>query len=172
MYQYLLKSAVNAQTLEFLYRVNMIKLLIVGLILVISGTAYSGEKEYTYKSCYGGKNNCNECEDDGTKISFKVSKSLGSVMQTISLKDGSKHSSTIDNCKIFDEDTFECETISKAFFYRDIADEGSSSRFILSNGGWENTIRKGRIRFGSEVIKPTNSYHCGKEIKSIFNLFK
>ena len=142
-------------------------------MLIDSGNVYSSEKEYTIKSCISlgrEKDDCQLCEEVG-KVSFKVSKSLGSVMKTIIRKDG-KSSSTIDNCKIFDEDTFECETISKAFFYRDIADEGSSSRFILSNGGWDNTIRKGRIRFGSEVNKPTNSYHCGKEIKSIFNLFK
>jgi hypothetical protein len=133
-------------------------------MLVASGTAYSGEKEYTYKRCDKGK-------EDGVKISFKVSKSLGSVMKTIIRKDG-KSSSTIDNCKIFDEDTFECETTTKAFVSRDYAAAGSSERLILSNGEWEQTNTIGMVRIGSKVIEETNYSYCGKEIKSIFNLFK
>ena len=148
-------------------------LLIVGLLLVASGTAYSGDKEYSSKSCYEGKNNCNECKETKvSKVSFKVSKSLGSVMKTEIKKDGTKKSSTIDNCKIFDEDTFECETISKAFVSIDYANGGASSRFILSNGEWEETNWYGIVRFGSKVDEETNYFSCGKEIKSVFNLFK
>jgi hypothetical protein len=147
-------------------------LLIVGLMLGASGNVYSGEKEYTYKSCAEGKNNCNECKESENKVSFKVSKSLGSVMKTLIRKDGTKKSRTLDNCKIFDEDTFECETISKAFVSRDYATGGSSSRFILSNGGWEETNRNGMYRIESKVTEETNFYKCGKEIKSIFNFFK
>ena len=146
----------------------MRKLLIVGLMLVASGTAYSGEKEYTYKRCDKGKE---YVAKDGAKISFKVSKSLGSVMKTIIRKDG-KSSSTIDNCKIFDEDTFECETTTKAFVSRNYASAGSSERFILSNGEWEATNNIGMARHGNEMYEGINYSYCGKEIKSIFNLFK
>jgi hypothetical protein len=132
----------------------MIKILIFGLILIASESAYSGGKEYTYKICDEGKNNCNECEDKGDKISFKVSKSLASVMRTVIKKDGTKRSSTMDNCKIFDEDTFDCETEKERILL--------SHHLILSNGEWHY-----RSSLGEH-----NSHSCGTEIKSVFNLFK
>ena len=148
-------------------------ILIVGLILIASGNVYSGEKEYTSKTCVG-KNNCNECnETKVSKVSFKVSKSLGSVMRTEIKRDGTKSSSTIDNCKIFDEDNFECKTTVEAFVVRDdYANEGTSYRFILSNGEWEETNWFGRVRIGSKVGEEINYFSCGKEIKSFFNFFK
>ena len=143
-------------------------LLIVGLMLVASGNVYSGEKEYTYLDCDEGKE---DGAKDGVKVSFKVSKPLGSVMKTIIRKDG-KSSSTIDNCKIFDEDTFECETIDKGYVSRDYVNGGSSERLILSNGEWKQTNTKGRSRLRSNVWGETTYSHCGTEIKGIFNLFK
>ena len=132
----------------------MKKILIVCLILIASASAYYSEKEYTRKKCDEGKNNCNECEDTGDKISFKVSKSLHSVMITVIKKDGTKRSSTIDNCKIFDEDTFECETENELILLFE--------HLILSNGEWHS-----RTSFEKH-----NIHYCGTEIKSIYNLFK
>jgi hypothetical protein len=150
----------------------MRKILIVGLILITSGNVYSGEKEYTVKYCDEGKNNCNECKGTGMTVSFKVSKSIGSVMQTVIKKDGTSKSSVIDNCKIFDEDAFECETINDAYFHQDTASTGTSDRIIFSNGKWEKIIRIGTFRNDREVFREINTYSCGTEIKSVFNFFK
>ena len=69
---------------------NIIKILIVGLMLIASGNVYSGEKEYTVQDCDEGITNCDKCKDNGSKISFKASKSLSSVMQTVIKKDGTR----------------------------------------------------------------------------------
>ena len=131
---------------------DMKKIVAVGLFLIASASAYSGGKEYTFKICDKGKDKCDECKDIEKKVTFKVSKSLGSVMRTVLKKDGTSKSSTIDNCKIFDDETFECETY---FAYSDF-------HFILSNGKWEQTSRH----------KIYDTYYCGTEIKSLLNLFK
>lgn len=145
----------------------MKKIIIVVLILIASGTVYSGEKEYTYKSCHEGKTNCNECKIEEGKISYKVSKSLRSVMKTYIKKDGTiDWSGTIDNCKIFDEDTFECETIFET------GGTGSSIREVLSNGKWEWMTRYGAHMSEGKMVKESVSYTCGTEIKNIFNFFK
>ena len=133
-------------------------------MLIASESAYSEGKEYTHKICDKGITNCDECKISKisklSKISFKVSKSLGSVMQTLIKNDGTiDRSNTIDNCKIFDEDTFECETIYET------GGTGSSIRAVLSNGKWERMTRYNRY---GEI----NHYSCGTEIRSIFNPFK
>lgn len=152
---------------------NIIKILIVGLMLIASGNVYSGSKEYTLKHCDEGIKNCDECKGDGSKVSFKVSKSLGSVMQTVIQKDGTSGSSTIDNCKIFDEDTFECELISEPYLYKDRSSDGMSSRKILSNGKFESIHWEGEKMMDGKWYKETSTYnYCATEIKSIYNLFK
>ena len=148
--------------LEKLFEVKMIKILIVGLMLIDSGNVYSSEKEYTIKSCISlgrEKDDCQLCEEVG-KVSFKVSKSLSSVMETKTIfHNGKIISNVIDNCKIFDDDTFECKTISEW----EVKNSHLKEILILSNGKWESyqTIH------GKKFSK-----RCGTEIKSDFNLFK
>ncbi len=137
----------------------MRKLLLVGLMLIASGNAYSGGKEYSYKNCGDELKDCDKCKQVG-KVTFKVSKSLSSVMETKSIfHNGKINSDVIDNCKIFDDDTFECKTISEW----EVKNSHLNEILILSNGNWESyyTIH-GKIF----------SKKCGTEIKSDFNLFK
>ena len=93
----------------------MKKILIVGLMLIASGSAYSNGKEYTHETCKSEHeaNSCDNCKVIG-KVSFKVSKSLGSVMKTVTFSDGRNKSSIINNCKIFDDETFQCDASKKA----------------------------------------------------------
>jgi hypothetical protein len=150
-----------------------LKILAVFLLLIASGIAYSGGKEYTYKNCDKGKNNCDESKDSGKKISFKVSKSLGSVMRTFTRNDGYSKSYTIDNCKVFDDETFECKSITEPVFGDGWFVGGRSDIWILSNGKWEHTIEKeGNDVPGRDISKGTYSCECGTEIKSLLNLFK
>jgi hypothetical protein len=89
----------------------MIKILIVGLMLVVSGTAYSGENEYKLKDCKNelDANRCDDkCEILG-KVSFKTSKSLNSVMVNYTISNPYETASEArENCKIFDDNTFSC----------------------------------------------------------------
>lgn len=106
----------------------MRKILRVGLMLIASGSAYSDGKEYTLKTCMNDMitPDCSKCGEVKGKISFKVSKSLNSVMKDIVRYDGSQTSTVVDNCKIFDDETFECKKTNN----------NSEIIDILSNGKW------------------------------------
>lgn len=130
----------------------MRKILIIGLMLIALVTACSdGEKEYTLKTCKNELaaitvNRCDDkCEVMG-KVSFKVSKSLASVMEVYKLNDGKISPIVRDNCKIFDEDTFSCD-----------------------NDLYNQTIS---LSDGKYIFTDTSTFLCGTEIKSIFNPFK
>jgi hypothetical protein len=156
------------------------------LLLAIAATqAFAGEKEYTVRYCEAlvGRhanrvNDCNNCkEEEGHKLSFKVSKQLNSVMQISTKYDGSTHSSVIENCKIFDENNFKCLTEIERYSGFGMLDE-----LVVSNGKWEYAyIEKGlttnedfkKIKKGEKVIPDKfQSYSCGYEIKNVFNFFK
>ena len=155
----------------------MRKLLIVALMLVASGSAYSGGKEYSVYNCekQGDAETCDGCElITGLKsVSFKVSKSLGSIMSTYTLNDNRIKSRTINNCKVFDDESVDCETIDKSVFI----DKNSIYvkrlyKFILANGKWSSIQEMDPDFFnGKKIDHPTLS-SCGTEIKSILNFFK
>jgi hypothetical protein len=78
----------------------MRKIMIIGLMLVVSGTAYSNGKEYSYSNCnkvtggFSGFVNeistCEQCKLLNKTISFKISKTQDSVMTIVTDKDGHK----------------------------------------------------------------------------------
>ena len=159
------------------------------LLLAIAATqAFAGEKEYTFRHCesldgwYANRiNDCSKCKEvDGEKISFKASKQLNSVMEISTRADGISKSSVIENCKIFDENNFQCTTETEAIYSKDFFDYGKLDELVVSNGKWENAyIQKGRIdktkklQKGEKVIPDKfQSYDCGYEIKNVFNFFK
>ena len=126
----------------------MKKILIVGLMLIASGSVYSSGKEYTLKTCMNDMitPDCSKCGEVKGKISFKVSKSLNSVMKDIVRYDGFEESKVVDNCKIFDDETFECKKTDNKV---EIID-------ILSNGKWSWTVY-----INDNLFAMT----CGEEIK-------
>ena len=153
----------------------MRKIMIVGLMLVVSETAYSNGKEYSYSNCnkvtggFSGFVNeistCEQCKLLNKTISFKISKTQDSVMTIVTDKDGHKTSSVIKNCKVFDEETFECKT---TFNEIDGTKMNLTFRMMLSNEKWIDTLdMTGPSFYASENIS-----NCGEEIKSDFNLFK
>ena len=161
------------------------------LLLAITATqAIAGDKEYTVKACevlvgpYFRTNDCNNCKEiEGAKKSFKVSQQLNSVMQISTKSDGSTHSSVIENCKIFDENNFQCLTEQEATYLKDFFDLGMIDKLVVSNGKWESTfILKGMHngKYGKNLKKgehvtpegKSQSYSCGYEIKNSFNFFK
>jgi hypothetical protein len=93
-------------------------------------------------------------------------------METFILKDGTSKSHVLENCKIFDENTFECGSSTHSYADKTIVLGGSSSHHILSNGIYEYTSWFGITIINGEKSKEINSYKCATEIKSIFNLFK
>ncbi|MBV5301134.1 MAG: hypothetical protein J0649_05040 [Methylococcales bacterium] len=170
-------------TLEFLYRVNMRKIMIVGLMLVVSETAYSNGKEYSYSNCnkvtggFSGFVNeistCEQCKLLNKTISFKISKTQDSVMTIVTDKDGHKTSSVIKNCKVFDEETFECETVKEETRNKTLIKYGIENKFILENGQWSSYYTDKGTDFNNEsIILYSTDSSCGKEIKSISNFFK
>ncbi len=149
-------------------------------MLVTSGTANSGEKEYSYNNCNKLRPidiyqiaTCEKCDLLNKTISFKISKSQDSIMKTITDKDGHKTSSTIRNCKIFDEETFECETIKEETRHKTLIKYGIEDKFILANGRWSSYyIDKGTDFNYESIILSSIRSSCGKELKSISNFFK
>ena len=165
----------------------------VALLLTIAVTeAYAGEKEYTVRYCesiigwYADEvRDCNKCKEiDGHKISFKVSKQLKSVMLTGNKYNGEVGTSIEDNCKIFDENSFQCLTERKEIYLKDYIDLGMIKTLVVSNGKWERTtIEKGSVIGIEEKTKKLKKgekvspdkyqvYSCGYEIKNVFNFFK
>lgn len=145
----------------------MIKILIFGLMLIASESAYSEGKEYTIKKCKNvtvtDVEGCDKCKVVG-KISFKISKSQDSVMTNIVLDTGKKISEVKENCKIFDEETFECKTTNEI----DGTKMNLTFRMMLSNEKWINTFDM----TGPSFYFSENISNCGEEIKSDFNFFK
>ena len=144
--------------LEKLFEVKMRKLLIVGLMLVASGSVYSSGKEYTLKYCDDVKdiNRCDKCVING-KISFRINKSQDAVMEDLVFDDGRKHSTLIDNCKIFDDD-FECKSVSSSS--SPLGEMTITNRYVVSNGKW---IQTSTGDLGLSHI--TTLATCGEEIK-------
>jgi hypothetical protein len=164
----------------------------IALFLAIAATqTFAGEKEYTFRGCdyidgwYADvKRDCNDCKVvEGAKKAFKVSKELNSVMQININADGTSKSSVIENCKIFDENNFQCLTEQEATYLKDFFDLGMIDKLVVSNGKWESTfILKGMHngKYGKNLKKgehvtpegKSQSYSCGYEIKNSFNFFK
>jgi hypothetical protein len=161
------------------------------LLLAITATqAIAGDKEYTVKACevlvgpYFRTNDCNNCKEiEGAKKSFKVSQQLNSVMQISTKSDGSTHSSVIENCKIFDENNFQCLTKKEATYLKNFFDLGMIDKLVVSNGKWESTFLTGGYyagKYGSDLKKGEkitkegefDIFVCGYEIKNVFNFFK
>lgn len=137
----------------------------VGLMMIISGAAYSGAKEYTIRICKNVTNhsNCNDtCKVVG-KINFKISKSQDSVMKNMIFDTGQIESMVEGNCKIFDEETFECKDSSDG----DISGIKIKlrTRLMLSNGKW---IMKDYLDNQAYHGVPSNTnitgLSCGEEI--------
>ena len=131
--------------------------IILMLLLLVSNQVLAGEKEYLLKTCKDlqSAESCEKCEAYG-KASFKVSKSIASVMMSVVTNDGRGGSFTLGKCKIFDEETFECE--------ESISNEGNSSekRWVLSKGKFFDDRS-----FTSWDHSPlVQSYQCGTEIKN------
>ncbi|MGZ8945969.1 MAG: hypothetical protein ACXW1W_11160 [Methylococcaceae bacterium] len=157
-------------------------ILIISLFLTIAGNAIAGEKEYLLKICksLGDAQDCEQCEVQG-KISFKVSKSLSSVMATVKDKDESA-SFVINNCKIFDDETFECETKNEGAVHSEVgASEGLDILDRLSNGKYIRIYHLNSTIFfypqyldkGEDSISPGGGfYKCATEIKGLLNWFK
>ena len=111
------------------------------------------------------------------KISFKASKQLKSVMETMTEPSGSTHSSVIENCKIFDENNFQCTTETEAIYTKDFTELGILDKLLISNGKWEHTfIMRGsigiedtkKIKKGEKILPDKfQSYDCGYEIKNV-----
>jgi hypothetical protein len=159
------------------------------LLLAITATqAVAGEKEYTVRRCefligwYADRiNDCNKCKEvDGQKLSFKVSKQLNSVMKISTKSDGTSGTSIQENCKIFDENNFQCTTETEAIYLKDFFDLGMLNELVVSNGKWEHTIidrghidKTKKLKKGEKVTPDkSQSYNCGYEIKNVFNFFK
>ncbi len=161
----------------------MKKLLIIGLMFVSSSNTYSSTKEYSYYNCnkvmsgYSGYvyeiSTCEQCQLLNKTISFKISKSQDSIMKTITDKDGHKTSSIINNCKIFDEETFECETVKEETRNKTLIKYGIEDKFILANGRWSSYYWDKGTDFNHEsIILVSTHSSCGIEIKSSSNFFK
>ncbi len=137
---------------------SMFRILILMLLLLVSNQVLAGEKEYLWKICkdYESTLSCEKCRVMG-KMSFRVSKSIASVMMSVVNNDGSGGSLTLGKCKIFDEETFECEN--------SISNEGWSykKRGVLSKGKFVETIEN---HFSSVNLKDSYAYGCGTEIKN------
>lgn len=159
-------------------------ILIISLFLIIAGNAIAGEKEYLYKTCksLSDAQDCEKCEvEEDAKISFKVSKSLGSVMATVKDKDESA-SFVINNCKIFDDETFECETKNEGAVHSEVgSSEGTDILDRLSNGKYIRIYHRDSTIFfypqyldkGEGSVSPGGDfYKCAIEIKSILNWLK
>jgi hypothetical protein len=160
------------------------------LLLAIAATqAIAGEKEYTVSRCEVkaktfGIYDCNKCNEEiGAKITFKASKELNSVMQIYTSKDGTNKSSVIENCKIFDENNFQCLTKKEATYLKNFFDLGMIDKLVVSNGKWESTFLTGGYyagKYGSDLKKGEkitkegefDIFVCGYEIKNVFNFFK
>ena len=137
----------------------MKKLLMIGLMMIISGTAYSGAKEYTIRICKNVTNhsNCNDtCKVVG-KINFKISKPQYSVMKNMIFDTGQIESVVEGNCKIFDDD-FECKSVSSSS--SPLGEMTITNRYVVSNGKW---IQTSTGDLGLSHI--TTLATCGEEIK-------
>jgi flavorubredoxin len=131
------------------------------LLLAIAATqAYAGDKEYTVRVCdeeqaivnNGSEKDCNKCKvEEGSKVNFKISKELKSVMETIMHSDGNFVPTVHNNCKIFDNDTFQCDTPTKSYIVR----------LTISNGKYELKLKNKLNDDGITII-------CGNEIKRWF----
>jgi hypothetical protein len=60
-------------------------------------------------------------------------------MKISTKSDGSTQSCVIENCKIFDENNFQCLTEREAIYLKDFFDLGLIFTFVVSNGKWERT---------------------------------
>ena len=137
------------------------------LLLAIAATqAYAGDKEYTSRFCvYEDVNKyvlgtCKICKEDiGEKISFKVNKSIKSVMHIFIAPDGTSSANVIDNCKIFDENNFQCITNEQGY---DIKKNKYTTNTVLTvtNGSWEQTHTMYRLGINDLIY-----IACGLEIK-------
>ena len=133
------------------------------LMFVVSGTVYSGEKEYTFKSCKGVTdiNSCDKCKVVG-KISFKISKYQDSVLKNMTVLDtGQKGSVVEENCKIFDDETFECK--KKIDGNLSGMKTETTFRLMLSNGKWIDTFNV-NTPSDTSLYSPEHLSSCGEEI--------
>ncbi|MEI6146665.1 MAG: hypothetical protein WCP66_09630 [Methylococcales bacterium] len=139
----------------------MRKLLLVALLLVASGTAYSGGKEYTYRHCEGfifDADDCTKCEEVNV-VQIKVNKQIKSVM--LVYKNKKITPEVFNGCQIFDEDTFKCE--------EETSDEISATHKEASLANGVFMSREGTYY---AFRKEDEHYNCAIEKKSILNFFK
>ena len=138
------------------------------LLLAIAATqAYASDKEYTSRICSDEDVNkyllgtCKICKEDiEEKISFKVNKSIKSVMHIFIAPDGTSSANVIDNCKIFDENNFQCTTNEQGY---DIKKNKYTTNTVLTvtNGSWEQTSTIYKLGINDLVY-----IGCGLEIKN------
>ena len=107
------------------------KILLAVIIISLSficNNSFAVGKEYILKSkCKNEKEaqSCTECVALG-KASFKIDKSLASVLMIYKLDTGESDSILHENCKIFDSETFVCELKDE--------DDINLGTFKLTNG--------------------------------------
>jgi hypothetical protein len=153
----------------------------IALLLAIAATqAFAGEKEYTIRRCAehtATLESCDKCKEyENAKVSFKVSKDLKSIMKIYTKPDKTTYESVIDDCKIFDENTFECKTETAAEYRYGLNnvynyDYKTKDTTTLLNGKWEHVFStKGLMIYNSKL---TESFftECGYEIKNGFDFF-
>ena len=154
----------------------MKKQLIVSLMLVTSVTACSeSEKVYSFKTCESksiDSDDCDKCKTSlDVKVKYKVNKSTSSVLQTITQRDGTSKTTTIDGCTILDDESFECSreergcgAIETPYF------STMKNDLYLSDDKWEQTyslnILQGSPNKQYDVHKHT--YSCGRRKYSLF----
>ena len=148
----------------------MIKILIVGLMLVASGSVYSSGKEYSSYDCNkkGNSKTCEGCElQKDITVNFKVSTSLDTVMRTVTFKDGRKGSITIKDCKIFDDDTIACETKEQQKIEDGSLLVGEKTKeFIVANGIWSSFYLAYPMFLNDKPISElVTTKYCGIELK-------
>ena len=146
------------------------------LLAIVATQAVADEKEYTIKICeqaVAKMKDCSQCmKTINTKTIFKVSNELKSVMRTNVMADGSTNTYVIENCKIFDENNFQCKTVTAYSYSKAKIDLGTETTLTVANGKWENIgIDYGAIDTGN-VRDSKITYNCGEEILSSFNFFK
>jgi hypothetical protein len=147
--------------------------------MTTSITGIASEKEYLLKRCkdFQGATKCDDekCEIFG-KISFKVNKQLNSVMATITINaDNTIHPDIINNCKVFDDETFYCESTGDGAYDNKFGfSTGSDTTHILDHGKYRSSYHKygWYIQNGKRVSNAHDSDTCATEIKSFFRWFQ
>ena len=150
------------------------------LLLLVSSHSFAGEKEYLLKVCKdsGSAQTCNDCEVRG-KASFKVSKSLASVLMTFRWIENGKDTDhfgppvVYTNCKIFDDENWVCEEVGKEEEIGDTLFKADHEKRYLSHGLFISSYISGEVIRRNHIFEPVHEdYACATEIKSLLNWLK